>query len=102
MSTAAAFCEAGLAHFRAGRPLDARACTQQALTIDAGHTDAQHLMGLLHLEARQYNDALEWIVRAIRRAPKPEYLASFAKVLQQHGRCDEALGRPRQGDPASA
>jgi len=91
MSTAAAFCEAGLQHFREGRHLDARTCYQQALTIDAQHTDAQHLMGLLHLEARQYNDALEWIVRAIRRAPKPEYLASFATVLQRHGRCDEAL-----------
>ncbi|RXH13949.1 tetratricopeptide repeat protein [Bradyrhizobium guangzhouense] len=91
MSTAAAFCEAGLAHLRDGRHLDARACTEQALAIDAEHTDAQHLMGLLHLEFRQYNDALEWIVRAIRRAPKPEYLASFATVLQQHGRCDEAL-----------
>ncbi|MBW7961721.1 tetratricopeptide repeat protein [Bradyrhizobium sp. BR 10261] len=91
MSTASAFCEAGLAHFQAGRHLDARACYQQALGIDAEHTDAQHLMGLLHLQARQYNDALEWIVRAIRRAPKAEYLASFATVLQLHGRCDEAL-----------
>ena len=91
MSTAAAFCEAGLAHFTAGRPLDARACYQQALGIDADHTDAQHLMGLLHLEARQYNDALEWIVRAIQRAPKPEYLASFATVLLQLGRRNEAL-----------
>lgn len=91
MSTAAAFCEAGLAHFRDGRHLDARACYQQALGIDAEHTDAQHLMGLLFLQARQYNDALQWIVRAIQRAPKPEYLASFATVLQQYGRCDEAL-----------
>lgn len=91
MSTPAAFCEAGLAHFRDGRHLDARACCQQALGLDAEHTDAQHLMGLLFLHARQYNDALEWIVRAIQRAPKPEYLASFATVLQQYGRCDEAL-----------
>ncbi|WFU82238.1 tetratricopeptide repeat protein [Bradyrhizobium sp. CIAT3101] len=91
MSTAAAFCEAGLAHVREGRPLDARACYQQALGIDAEHTDAQHLMGLLFLQARQYNEALAWIVRAIQRAPKPEYLASFATVLQQYGRCDEAL-----------
>jgi tetratricopeptide (TPR) repeat protein len=45
----------------------------------------------LFLHARQYNDALEWIVRAIRRAPKPEYLASFATVLQRHGRSEEAL-----------
>lgn len=91
MSTAAAFCDAGLAHFRDGRHLDARACYQQALGIDAEYTDAQHLMGLLFLQAGQYNEALQWIVCAIQRAPKPEYLASFAAVLQQYGRCDEAL-----------
>ena len=91
MSTAAAFCEAGLAHFRDGRPLEARTCYQQALTIDAAHADAQHLMGLLFLQAKQYNDALAWIVRAIQRQPKPEYLASFAMVLQLHGRGEEAL-----------
>ena len=92
MSTPAAFCAAGLQHFRDGRHLDASVCCQQALAIDAEHADAQHLRGLLFLHARQFNDALEWIVRAIRRAPKPEYLASFASVLQQHGRCEEALG----------
>ncbi|MDN5002958.1 tetratricopeptide repeat protein [Bradyrhizobium sp. GCM10027634] len=92
MSTPAAFCAAGFQHFRDGRHLDASVCCQQALSIDAEHTDAQHLRGLLFLHARHYNDALEWIVRAIRRAPKPEYLASFASVLQQHGRCEEALG----------
>lgn len=91
MNTAAAFCDAGLAHFRDGRPLDARACCQQALELDAEHTDAQHLMGLLFLQAGQYDEALQWIVRAIQRAPKPEYLASFATVLQKYGRCDEAL-----------
>ncbi|WP_426613190.1 tetratricopeptide repeat protein [Bradyrhizobium sp. McL0616] len=91
MSTPATFCEAGFAHFRDGRHLDARVCCQQALAIDAEHTDAQHLMGLLFLQAKQYDDALEWIVRAIQRAPKPEYLASFGTVLQQHGRCEEAL-----------
>jgi tetratricopeptide (TPR) repeat protein len=91
MNTPAALCEAGHRHFQAGRHLDARACCQQALGLDAEHTDAQHLMGLLFLQARQINQALEWIVRAIQRAPKPEYLASFATVLQQHGRCEEAL-----------
>ncbi|QOZ73123.1 Tetratricopeptide (TPR) repeat [Bradyrhizobium arachidis] len=91
METPAAYCEAGLQHLRAGRHLDARACCEQALTIDAEHTDAQHLMGLLFLHDKHYNDALEWIVRAIRRAPKPEYLASFGTALQQHGRFEEAL-----------
>jgi len=91
METAAALCEAGLQHFRDGRHLEARACCEQALAIDAQHADAQHLMGLLFLQAEQYNDALAWIVRAIQRAPKPEYLASFATALQKHGRFEEAL-----------
>src|SRR6266568_5071663 len=47
MSTAAAFCEAGLAHFRDGRHLDARACYQQALGIDAEHNDALYKSGIV-------------------------------------------------------
>ena len=91
MDTPAALCEAGLRHFRDGRHLDARACCEQALAIDAAHADALHLMGLLFLHAEQYSDAMAWIVRAIQRAPRPEYLASFATALQRHGRFAEAL-----------
>ncbi|RXT43425.1 hypothetical protein B5V03_22645 [Bradyrhizobium betae] len=91
VETPAALCEAGLQHFRDGRHPDARACCEQALAIDAEHADTQHLMGLLFLHAEQYNDAMAWIVRAIQRAPKPEYLASFATALQRYGRFEEAL-----------
>jgi tetratricopeptide (TPR) repeat protein len=89
--TPAALGEAGLRHFRDGRHLDARACCEQALAIDKEHADAQHLMGLLCLQAGQDNEAMAWIVRAIRKAPRPDYLASFAAALQRHGRCEEAL-----------
>jgi tetratricopeptide (TPR) repeat protein len=91
METPAALCDAGFQHFRDGRLPEARACCERALAIDAQHADAQHLMGLLFLHAEQYNDALAWIVRAIQRAPRPEYLASFATALQKHGRFEEAL-----------
>ena len=91
-ATATALCDAGFQHFRDGQHSEARACCEQALAIDAGHADALHLKGLLFLHAEQYNDALAWIVRAIQRAPKAEYLASFGTVLQKHGRFAEALG----------
>ncbi len=82
----AALYEAGLAHMRAGRHLDAQLCCQQALAADANHADALHLMGLLSLHAHQRDHAVEWIARAIRHNPKPEYLASLGTTLQQQGR----------------
>jgi len=87
----AALCETGLRHLRAGRHLDAQVCCQQALAIDADHADSLHLMGLLSLHARQHDHALEWIVRAIRQDPRPEYIASLGTTLQQQGKHQEAL-----------
>jgi tetratricopeptide (TPR) repeat protein len=48
-----------------GRYRDARLCRQQALAADPNHADTLHLMGLLSLQAKQYNHAVEWIARAI-------------------------------------
>ena len=61
-----------------------------------------HLMGLLSLQAKQYDLAVEWIARAIRQDPKPEYLASLGTALQQQGRHEEALQGLRQGGAAQA
>ena len=89
--TPAALYEAGLRHLRAGRPLDAQLCCQQSLAIDGGHADTLHLMGLLCLDAQQHDHAVEWISRAIRQAPKAEYLTSLGTALQQQGRREDAL-----------
>jgi tetratricopeptide (TPR) repeat protein len=80
-----------LGHLRAGRFADAQAYGEQALAIDPGHADTLHLQGLLSLQAEQYDHAVEWIARAIRQAPKPEYLVSLANVLQRQGRHEEAF-----------
>ena len=48
-------------------------------------------MGLLSARAQDHDHAVEWITRAIRQDPKPEYLASLAATLQQQGRLEEAL-----------
>ncbi len=89
--TPAALCEAGLRYLQMGQPLDAQLCCQQALAADSNHADALHVMGLLALHAKQYDHALEWIVRAIGQDPKPAYLASLGTTLQQQGRREEAL-----------
>jgi tetratricopeptide (TPR) repeat protein len=90
-NTPAALYSAGVEHLRAGRHLDAQICCQQALTLDAEHADTLHLMGQLSLHARQYDHALEWISRAIRREPKTEYLTSLGNMLLQQGRREDAL-----------
>jgi tetratricopeptide (TPR) repeat protein len=87
----AALCEAGSRHLRDGRHLEAQICCQQALALDGGHADTLHLMGLLSLHERQTDHAVEWIARAIRQDPKPEYLASLGTALQQQGKHQEAL-----------
>jgi tetratricopeptide (TPR) repeat protein len=90
--TATAFHAAGLGHMQAKRYLDARACFEQALALDANHADTLHLMGLLHLQDGQYDLAIEWIARAIRQgSPKPVYLWSLGATLQKQGRHEDAL-----------
>ncbi len=48
-------------------------------------------MGLLSLQAGQYDHALEWISRAIRREPKTDYLTNLGTTLLNLGRREEAL-----------
>jgi tetratricopeptide (TPR) repeat protein len=83
--------EAGFDHMCAGRSLEAQLCCQQALALDPDHADTLHLMGLISLQARQYDHAVEWISRAIRREPKPAYLASLGTTLFNQGRREEGL-----------
>jgi tetratricopeptide (TPR) repeat protein len=91
VSTPAALYDAGLGHMQAGRYLDAQMCCQQALALDANHTDTFHLMGLLALQAKQYDLAVSWLARAIRQDPQPVYLSSLGMALQRQGRHEEAL-----------
>ena len=48
-------------------------------------------MGLLSFQAKQYDHAVEWIARALRQNPKPEYLLSLGTTLRYQGRLEEAL-----------
>jgi tetratricopeptide (TPR) repeat protein len=97
--------EAGVRHLRAGAHLDAQLCCQQALAMDPHHADAMHLMGLITLHADRHDLAVEWISRAIKQEPKPEYLTSLGNTLLKQGRGEEALktfGKAVQLRPDSA
>ncbi|MBV8925075.1 MAG: glycosyltransferase family protein [Bradyrhizobium sp.] len=84
-SLAAALCEAGHEHLQAGRPLEAQLCCRRALQADPDHVDALQLMGLLALQARQYDHAIEWIARADQRDLKTDHLCSLGIALEQQG-----------------
>jgi len=85
------FCEAGHRYMKDGRYHDARLSGQQALAADSTHPDALHLMGMLSLQAKQYDEAIEWISLSIRQEPKPAYLISLGTALLQSGRHEDAL-----------
>jgi tetratricopeptide (TPR) repeat protein len=90
-SSAAPLYEAGLAHLRAERYLDAELSCQRALEADPNHADTLHLMGLLSFHFNQDDHAAEWISRAIQQDPKPQYLFTLGITRQRQRRFEEAL-----------
>ena len=80
-------------HMQAGRPLDAQLCCQQALALDPDHAETLHLMGLLFLQARQYDHAIAWIDRASRQDRETDYLGSLGIALDQPPRLEPVAER---------
>ena len=76
---------------QAGRHLEAQLCCRNALAADPNHSDSLQLMGLLSLQARQYDHAIEWIARANQQDVKTDYLLSLGTALEQQGLHQEAL-----------
>ncbi|BAM91990.1 putative TPR domain protein [Bradyrhizobium oligotrophicum S58] len=74
-----------------GRHADAEGCCHLALAIDGGHAPTLNLLGILALEARQYDAALQWVSRAIQQDGQPQYFLSLGTVLQVQGRSDEVI-----------
>src|SRR5260221_3856490 len=90
-TSAASFCDAGMQHMQAGRHLDAQLCCRQALAADPDHLETLHLMGLLSLQARQYDHAIAWTARANQQDLKTDYLHSLGTALEQQGLHQEAF-----------
>src|SRR5260221_3831173 len=75
----------------AGRFLEALSLGQQALALDPDNADTMHLMGMVNLEAKQAEHAVEWTSRAIRKEPKPAYVTTLGLALSSLGRHEDAL-----------
>ena len=92
METPAAWFEAGLRLLQAGQLAQAEQCGRQALTIDQGHADSLHLMGMLCVASKQYDLAIEWFAMAIRqKGDVADYFVNLATALQRKERFDEAI-----------
>ncbi|MBV9458779.1 MAG: tetratricopeptide repeat protein [Bradyrhizobium sp.] len=91
-ATPTAYFEAGLRLLRAGQLPDAEQCGRQALTIDQGHADSLHLMGMLCVASKQYDLAIEWFAMAIRqKGDVADYFINLGMALQRKERFDEAI-----------
>jgi tetratricopeptide (TPR) repeat protein len=73
--------EAGLGHMRAGRNQEAENCCRRALALDPKHAASLHLLGLLFLQVEQYDQAQDWLSRAVQQDPKPLYFLSLGTAL---------------------
>src|ERR1700740_2003322 len=76
---------------QAGRHLEAQLCCRNALAADPNHRDSLHLMGMLCLQGKQYDHAIEWIARANQQDVKTDYLLSLGTALEQQGLHQEAF-----------
>jgi tetratricopeptide (TPR) repeat protein len=89
--TANSLHDSGRQHLRAGQLAEAEKCCRQALAVDAGHADSLYLTGLISVQRRQFDQAIEWIARAIKLEPKVEFLSTLGTTLQSQRRFEEAL-----------
>jgi len=90
--TPATWFEAGLRLLQAGQLAQAEQCGRQALTIDQGHADSLHLMGLLCVASKQYDLAIEWFAMAIRqKGDVADYFVNLGMALHRKERFDEAI-----------
>jgi tetratricopeptide (TPR) repeat protein len=84
--------EAGLRYLQSGRLAEAEKCCREILADDPDHADSFHLLGMIAAKADQYDRAIEFIARAIRKNPNnADYLSNLGTMLQRQARFDEAL-----------
>jgi tetratricopeptide (TPR) repeat protein len=97
VKTAEQHLQAGLAHHRAGRGDAAAECYRHVLALDGHHADAQHLLGVVALQAEQWNEASALIEAAIAiNDTAPPFHDHLAVVRRGQGRLIEAEASHRQ------
>ncbi|MGJ4939776.1 tetratricopeptide repeat protein [Bradyrhizobium sp. HKCCYLS1011] len=85
------FYQSALREVASGRHADAERSCHLALAVDEAHAPTLNLLGILALQAQQYETALQWISRAIQQDLQPQYFLSLGTVLQLQGRSDEVI-----------
>jgi tetratricopeptide (TPR) repeat protein len=80
-----------IAAMRAGNMLSAQALCRQALEERPEDPERLILMALVCFNAGQFDHAVEWAARAIRRDPRPDYLTTLGTALLNAGRCEDAV-----------
>ncbi len=83
--------DAVVAELRAGRLLEAQSLCLHALEKGPETPELLHLMAQVSLAAGQFDHAVEWASRAIRKHPDPAWLTTLGTALRGQGRRDEAL-----------
>jgi tetratricopeptide (TPR) repeat protein len=83
---------AALAHQRAGRTADAERVCRQILSVDPGHAQTLHLLGLIEHQCGRSDEAIEHIRIAISRNSRdPAFHHNLGNILRARDRAVEAL-----------
>jgi tetratricopeptide (TPR) repeat protein len=83
---------AALAHQRAGRASDAERACRQILSVDPGHAQTLHLLGLIEHQCSRSDRAIEHIRAAIaRNGEDPAFHHNLGNILRARDRTIEAL-----------
>jgi protein O-GlcNAc transferase len=84
--------EQGVAAHRTGNLVQAEKIYRQVLRTDAGNFPALHMLGYLKAQQGQYDDAINWLNKAVKKNPADiTALAHYAHALMAAQRFDEAL-----------
>ena len=75
-----------------GRLDEAETAYRQLLEINQEHTDVLHLLGMIAMQKKSYDSAIELLYKAVRLAPQTiAYEFTLAQALQESGHPKEAL-----------
>jgi protein O-GlcNAc transferase len=86
----------GTRHHQAGQLADAERIYRQVLSIEPDNPQALHLLGLLAMQARQFEVAIELIGHAIRGDRRQAaFHANLGEAQRHAGRLDEAIAAYR-------
>jgi predicted O-linked N-acetylglucosamine transferase (SPINDLY family) len=86
----------GTRHHQAGQLADAERIYRQVLTVEPDNPQALHLLGLLAMQGRQFEMAIELIGRAIRGDRRQAtFHANLGEALRHAGRLDDAIAAYR-------